>query len=817
MGKGTVLRVLEETLLPPAVTASLNKLLPDYKLEYFTSQPDYRRSYKHRIESLHKSFLFILRAYPAQFELLPFSIDTVVSYVAECKDLCNMRTESVADLQSELERFTANIVEVLSVCWRWPEGQELTAAIACLNEAEQYVLMGQGRANLATLMPMQGENKYVLQVDESIPPHYPLWLDELRKIQSLNYPKTPAWFRLLADYQQAYFCNLDPSLTDPKDTVQDLDALIQLWALTTTESLNLSSELKQINNDLPPYPAWFDKLSLQHRAMFKILSAEPFSIAPRLDQFKTLMTQNRSPEFLQTMSLVVQLPEWYLVLSDWQQHFLEHTLKQADRIEDAVSFLSSRLRTLPAPANYAAHSLYLVNSQGGIELLGKKRIRSSHIGSREALNLSWLLQQRHSSSNLAKVMEFAGPGQLRLMQTLISPIHMVKFVPRLVAGYLPLPPDSELFSMARSAVAQSSASKVTLQHNHPFNLANRIYYTSATDEDSIALLSVLEKYVADNPDVQTLLSDYKTVLESPFWDYVGRELFLSSLEQLIVLQIGGYSYGSCVSGKDRKAVELIHTDAMMLYKKRYGCWPKFGTAREQTLREQEERMAFITLVVDLYVSRHQQIHAGQNAPGSDGIKTPDIYFSKDIAKAINQRLGSDKSLEYDDRLATNNEVKHISKNLHSHLLAENRLFCRLMAKQIGERNCTRLYDALVPLINEKERFKVKREHSLFSMTFFGSTFPMKRSTPTGIGELYDLIHDRYAGNNVKRFEAVFAIILSRPERDETRTPATNSVYDRIRDLLRVHGPEITLPVLIEHTINEWGQFFNDSKIANRLL
>ncbi|WBV69015.1 hypothetical protein PGH46_02135 [Legionella pneumophila] len=64
MGKGIILRVLENTILSPQVFDTLERLLPGYKVEYFKEQPDYRKSIARRIDSLHDAFSFILKAYP---------------------------------------------------------------------------------------------------------------------------------------------------------------------------------------------------------------------------------------------------------------------------------------------------------------------------------------------------------------------------------------------------------------------------------------------------------------------------------------------------------------------------------------------------------------------------------------------------------------------------------------------------------------------------------------------------------------------------------------------------------------------------------
>lgn len=817
MGKGIILRVLENTTLSPEILESLKRLLPDYKLEYFQEKPNYHRSIARRIDSLHEAFSFLLKAYPLDPNHTSLTAQTLSTYAAECKSACDLKKLTLEELHIELERYTAKLVEVISIAWKWPKNKEVKEAIACLNEAEQYVLMSQGREDIATLTPIEieGETRYVLQFDESLSPVYEQWLNELKQIKINNYPKTPTWFKSLPEYQQAYYCNLSSSSIDARKVRQDLNQFLINWGEITKKSLSLSPDLYKIHNNLPPYPSWFNELNPAQQAMMRVLAASPNEIKSRLKEFKKFMVaQTKNEQYSSTIALIPKIPQWYWVLSEKQQYFLEYALKNSKKIEDVVSFLSSRHRTLPAPANYGAHSLFLIDSEGKETLLYGRRYRSSHIASRDSLNFPEAVQQRHVDSNLAKVMEYAKSEQPLLLQTLISPIHAVDYIPTVVTDYLPeLPPDLELYKIARDAVVRSTRRQEIFQHNHPFNIAKRFYYTQATDKDSEFLLQVAQEHSSTCPGLQTLINDYKAVLASPlgtatFWDYDGRELFLSSLEELMILTMGGYSYGSCVSGKDRKAVELLHTDAMILYKEKYGNWPKFGDPKEKT-----ERINFINIVVDLYISRHQHELAGQNAPGSEGIKTPSWYWPEDIAEAINNRLGLEKALDYDDRLATDNEVKNISKGLSTYFLPENVLNYLLIAKQLGEVLCTKLYDTLSALINEEKRFQKSTKDS-WKLRWFSDKEPV--SPPTGIKNIRDVMIDENSGNNVLRIGKIFTAVSERPESDPSRTEATNSVYDRIRKFLQPLKGSDTLELLVEQTIDEWSTIFESSKRENSL-
>jgi hypothetical protein len=713
MGRGIILRVLEGTVLSSELSRALDTLLPDHKIEYFPAIPDNRRSIKRRIHSLHKAFLFILDAYPLNPRFTWLTKETLINDAERYKTACDLSSSSLDDLRVEMAKYIARLVSVLSIAWPWAPKKEIKEAIGCLNEAEQYVLMKEGRFSIATLTPITLANKveYVVQYDESLPPYSEQWLAELQLIKTQGFPKT-----------------------------------------------------------------------------------------------KSGMDQGFGSVILEQG---VKIPQWYWALSLHQKHFLEHVLKATDKIQDVVSFLSSRHRTLPAPANFLEHSLFKVNPSGEINRLYDARGRSSHIASRDMLDASEIVQKQHSDANLAMIMGRASEGQLFLLQTLISPIHAADFVPAIITDHLPeLPPDLELYKRARDTVARSKNTKDILQHNHPLNIAKYFYYTQTHDKDSLRLLAVAKQHVVQFPALQLLITDYEHTLNSPVGsatvlDYDGRELFLISLEQLIILTLKGYSYGSCVSGKDRKAIELIHTDAMILYKEYYGCWPQYGAPKER-----EDRINFVNIVTTLYLSRHQHELAGQNAPGSEGIKTPDKYWPKDISEAINARSNNPHGLEFDDRLATDNEVKKIG--ITPYLLRPNELRAQLTAQQLGEKKCNQLYDVLGLLLHTAKKLFGKKV--LYSRTVL---FKEHIKLPTAIDEIHKIMLNKDAGKtNVERLAVIFMKVLDRPLQDHTRTDATQEFYDGIRNLCHPTSNASSFVTLAEGIEKDWRRLFEGSKEEN---
>ena len=133
-------------------------------------------------------------------------------------------------------------------------------------------------------------------------------------------------------------------------------------------------------------------------------------------------------------------------------------------------------------------------------------------------------------------------------------------------------------------------------------------------------------------DLKILLQAVRDYIETPHLKVskYHRPFFQSSLEQIISDKLGGVGSGSCKSGKDRKGLETLHTDAMLIYQSRYGSLPRYddqGAARER----------FVEICVELYMSRHQHEIASQNSPGACGLKELKNILPKDIREAIGEK------------------------------------------------------------------------------------------------------------------------------------------------------------------------------------
>jgi hypothetical protein len=765
-----IIRIPKDVVLPEPVVKTLKKWFPDYEFEYYSPSPDYQQIYTKRVDLLYQGFKFLADAYPSSL----LDKEILNAYA----DACRTKFRNVYEidaLQVELIGFTGKLVDAIIAGWNCTGAQ----AAELLNEAEQYVLMAKGRIDLATLTPVKlGKEKgvsYVLQLDKTLPAYDNQLISELTEIKNSNYPKTPVWLRQFSEpkkhYVHTFLCNVKIG-TQP--IAIDFNDFLTNWSqLKNVRDMKI--DLQCIASRSQPYPDWFNGLKESYQELITDLAGEKIEeIDRKLKQLKATLSLEVCANDLKC---VTKIPQWYWVLSEHQQYFLEKLLKSNPSIEEVTSSAGSRNRSIPMLPNLGTHEFGTMTMDGELKFFYSPIIRSSHIASRDGIKNKWpqSVQNRHAHSNLRKAFEQVKKDQIILFQTLISPKPSVPLLSSII-------PDFQLNKLARAVVNDGESEPPIVQINHPLNKAKLISYTVAENPDIVRFLKTITPYAEKNPFVGKILENYNKVLSSPpgtatvyeYADGLGRELFLSALEPMAVLSSDGYFYGSCVSGKDRKALAMLHMDAMYYYFFIYGTLPSFEDIWQ---KNNPNRARFVSIFADLYVSRHYQEHAGQN--GAVGIKNLLEYLPLDIIQEIKKRLGTD-TLKNDDKTATNIEIREISKGSPQTetISAPDALLCELIAKQLGENRCTQLYDALFLAFNDLSHFEV---NAAWSSNFFikGNTY-----IATGISEINNLLKKLDTGtNNTLRMSKIFKIILARPEEDKTRTAATNTIY-KFREILK---------------------------------
>jgi hypothetical protein len=216
-----------------------------------------------------------------------------------------------------------------------------------------------------------------------------------------------------------------------------------------------------------------------------------------------------------------------------------------------------------------------------------------------------------------------------------------------------------------------------LSTNHPLNPARHLVGTGSSlevdgkinRENIEAIIALGEKSTQDK--IKQAATDLKKLLNLKIylWDANQREMHLSALESIIVAGVGGLAHSSCVSGKDREGIKILYMTAMEIYYHRHQNFPQYQDTSEN-------RSEFVDIVATLYCSMHQQLNAGQNAPGANGLKTPFIYLPKDMQMAIIQKSGKKDALTTSNRLADNNEYKKNLKHARVKLTPAQQAGCQ---------------------------------------------------------------------------------------------------------------------------------------------
>lgn len=417
-------------------------------------------------------------------------------------------------------------------------------------------------------------------------------------------------------------------------------------------------------------------------------------------------------EFIAAKPKSARLPEWYRAMNHDEQLLFDYFMRDLtqDNFIEQVQSIPSKFRMIPGVPNFAKHILAVIDQNGNVLQKFIPRYRSSMISPRDFIKVDERghreLRQKMTLANAehllrleidarlqskfpqneacprASVEEYLqeyAKDRLHLIQTLISP----------VIGSKLFIPDRHLHQDKVGAIKTINENGIELSFrgetyrvplhvfdtNHALNMARHIVPTGTLFEVGSTSSAITDLIIAarkiqeslqggDSPSLilrLKIISEAISELESLVSDFaVGdpfhRELHIAGLEELIVSTLAGYACGSCVSGKDRKGLEALYVDAMLLYVMKYHAVPKYNDT-------EANRNNFIKIFVDLYLSHHQEEYASLNAPGAVGIKTPDNYLPQDILNLIKQKSDQDSIFAQSDRLASNNELHKLLKTM----------------------------------------------------------------------------------------------------------------------------------------------------------
>ncbi|OCH99063.1 hypothetical protein A8135_09995 [Legionella jamestowniensis] len=909
MGKKTILRLAEGTKfpgfenelkeetahlqkkpkLPSLLEENLKKIIGDFEVEYYPTVPDLKCSYQRRIDSLHQSFLYILDTIPA-FTTKRRALE---DYLLWCKSLCLLpEGEPIDKYQEILAKYTGLLVNALTDYYPYAVGSrdKIKLATELLNKAEQYVIMKEGRASIATLIPLKINDKteYVLRWERPLAPYLPETFQEFNAIKQERLITTPVWFRELPYLMQIYLHSCIPQyvvIESNEETLSKLKFALNQFMLKWAEIKNyrsLTNDLEAIRGN--KFPTWFTGLPRHDQQLLKLFFDSKLNIQEIDSQLKefsdkiqswtveaTKAPAKNSHFNAQELEVLKKLPYWFVVLEEYEQQFLKKALDSHELLEDAISFVPSRQRRIPLTANLCESNCLTLTEKGEVVKRYPSRTRSSHLASRDVIKLPPQVKKLHASRNLARIISTAEAKQPILIQTLISPV-------KLLDGLIP---DYYLDQERQETIShfQKETNRIILSTNHPLNMAKYLYYTQANDPACMAIYNMvqiillvnkvqeldlswdlkkieqivaqafteveykhenketsyfslemdakselvrknmvalfsenypllksfpgwqqllsqhlhlrkvytekeeLDSYLANLLDLQMLVEEYHAVLNSSYgtatvFDYHGRELFLASLENLIFMKAEGKATSTCVSGKDREEIETEDIFAKELYRDQKGRWSSLKD-------EGHERADFVEFVATLVVSGHGDKLAGQNAPGSDGIKTPEKYWPADIAEAIRKKAG-EHALRNSDILATNNEVGRIGDlpRLVKPRFAE----CMLASLKLSSELRQAILNELAILCGE-QKFLSNRT---WKLPFISSP------APKGFEKIKPILGcpgNDDAAHAYKLAQIIFEI-KQRPRESWTRAPAIQKLYQALLDLCEEESQEKA-----QHTIS----------------
>lgn len=675
--KTLILRVVKDFVLSKALEIQLEKLLGNYQLEYYTPLPDLKRIYQRRIDSLAAALLFALDSLPLEKKVLTEELTT---YLNDCsKKYCLPEEGEQSEYQTLLAQHSAAFVGILMDHIDWSVDKELLQkdtsyrAIECLNKAEQYCLMKQ-RADLATLI--HAGDELIIQWEQHLPPFSAQTLDELEQIKKSPFPapdesedNLPLWFLTLSAIEQ-YF--LKKILAQSK-TIPEAIFSLPSRARGIPGLANFARHSFLILKSNGELIIRRDCLRMAH-----IASREAAVPVEQLhaDRNFSLLQQHadKRPLFYQTLissvrnenqSFLTQIVTTPLLLYkspdsrlDNQRLRLLNTELQNGRLYFSTNHPLNYLRfVFPTPAS-------------SLECNALLNMAKAHLALKNLPLLS-------ESCSYAQIQDF------------------VRAFSDDLEGKQSTDPE---FSLLREQLSTQFKQSEFQELKRWPNWQQVLIEHLELSRQPAAKKEAYDAYQQRLADLDDLIKLYEELLNSSFGtgtfrDVNGRELCLSSLEQLIIMIINAFSCGSCVSGKDRKALELIHTDAMLLFRVKYGKWPSFFHC-------DEDRERFSYLFVLLYISRHHHKHADQMAPGAEGIKTPDGYLPANIYTKINSVLSDATSLKKDDYLATNNEVDAIP-DLIKYLKA-NYSHCFFIVLSLSAQSIDSFLKNLAILIDEEK-------------------------------------------------------------------------------------------------------------------
>lgn len=630
----TVLRVQDCITLSNKLVGNIETLLGPVEVEYFNPNAnhfDFSGPYQRKIDSLMEAFHTLAAHFP---HAQATSLKKLTLYLRQYYQL-----ETPLD-QDTCEKITGECLGILMDVMEDHRNFAMPrkVAIELLNKAEQYNIMVKGRPNQATLGRHANGQTY-LQSDFRKDPLHPETKKELQSIKDFGaivykYPE----FDTLPKPLQCFL--VESTANNLSDLQRDINNLQGLCRRLQRDHESISNNLLDASS-----PAWFtaiDNHSMRH--LFVTMAEECHYKSNVIDQvlaqYQVLLPGILAEKgsILEKLQDIRSLPFWYYCLPAWEKILLYSSLQKLDLTKSEELYIPSRLRRIPALANYGGSGLYFIEKDAP-KLVGKIHSRSAHIVSRDTRDFPEVVQRLHCRRNLEILSSDTG----LFVGTLISPVY----IPGVNI------PDPFLETTLQSGIAMARTEGIHILHtNHPQNIAKDIGYHTRHDAPYCNELLANAKTCAAAMDkvhpIHALLEAYEHLLNKKPSMFSLRELYLSTMEHIICQLLNMEVHGTCVSGKDRYALLIIMLHSMWTFFENNGYWPDYDNRDDQT----KLRGIFLTYFKD----NHSLWESQYGADGAFGIKNLKHYLPADYLDIINTWP---LSTLVQDKMASNNEVREI--------------------------------------------------------------------------------------------------------------------------------------------------------------
>ena len=566
-------------------------------LEPQSSSPS--QIFKERAASYTKGALLIIQHHP---DLEPNKKNELTKMINQ------LGTKITADFDSPLsaddanEKFSQHMVQLISTIATNTGTQDLDAVQQELVKAEVMAMWEIGRQEAITVTkytdPISQENRFVAQIDEPICNLTFSQAEEYFKIFN-DEAELPEWFKGMPAWQQeALRTRIEPAFNEYKENnnksaVQDrlnkdLTSIptamrgVPGLANHTRHSLVIYNEAGEVlkhaytsNRNSIFYPIGFDKEARQQdgtRVAQQNLeqAIQSDNLSKPLERY---IEHWGKPEEGEVVTLAVN---FQTLISPLKYEFLLPE-ENANIIKEKIKFIEAY--------NKADHPPLEVN---GVQ------VKLVLFGTNHALN---------SMRHIPLVMD---------QKTMLSLNEMQHFEDHV----------REFIEEKRSAINDKTVS------DNAENLAS----SELLEESKLSVKSDSTKELTLSQKLERLESicdQYHEVATSKSKVGNHRQMYLSSLEEMMNDAMGGLVIGGCKSAKDRRGMQLCHTDAMHIYEQSYGKLPSYFDKPGS-----DERQNFVDIMSKLFLSNHHQYVSHQNANGCLGLKSVDDVLPKDIQEGI---------------------------------------------------------------------------------------------------------------------------------------------------------------------------------------